>query len=109
MSFIYNKKDAKCMWCKRTRNPHKGFNETIPTKIFISHKKREIELCFFCYENELDFCNNNNISFKKSMFAIAVAELSESSPRLQYRRQVHINSVTRYVFGIAKTGNRRVS
>ena len=28
-------------------------------------KKREIELCFFCYENELDFCNNNNISFKK--------------------------------------------
>jgi len=43
------------------------------------------------------------------MFAIAVAELSESSPRQQYRRQVHINSVTRYVFGIAKTGNRRVS
>ena len=40
MSFIYNKKDAKCMWCKRTRNPHKDFNETIPTKIFISHKKR---------------------------------------------------------------------
>ena len=37
MSFIYNKKDAKCMWCKRTRNPHKDFNETIPTKIFISH------------------------------------------------------------------------
>ena len=65
MSFIYNKKDAKCMWCKRTRNPHKDFNETIPTKIFISHKKREIELCFFCYENELDFCNSNNISFKK--------------------------------------------
>ena len=105
MSFIYNKKDAKCMWCKRTKNPHKDFNETIPTKIFISQKKREIELCFFCYENELDFCNNNNISFKKSMFAIAVAELSESSPRPQYRRQVHINSVTRYVFGIAKIGN----
>ena len=48
-----------------SRNPQKDFNETIPTKIFISHKKREIELCFFCYENELDFCNNNNISFKK--------------------------------------------
>ena len=31
----------------------------------LSLKKREIELCFFCYENELDFCNNNNISFKK--------------------------------------------
>ena len=65
MSFIYKKKDAKCMWCKRTKNPHEDFNETIPTKIFISHKKREIELCFFCYENELDFCNNNSISFKK--------------------------------------------
>ena len=29
------------------------------------NKKRQIELCFFCYETELDFCNNNNISFKK--------------------------------------------
>jgi len=43
------------------------------------------------------------------MFAIAVAELFEPSPRPQYREQVHINSIIRYVFGIAKTGNRRIS
>ena len=47
MSFEYNKKDAKCMWCKRTKNPHPDFsNETIPTKIFESKKGRIIELCF---------------------------------------------------------------
>ncbi len=53
MSFIYNKKDAKCMWCKRTKNPHPDFTfETIPTKVFMSKKGREIELCLSCYENE---------------------------------------------------------
>ena len=37
MNFKYNKKNAKCMWCKRTENPHPDFlHETIPTKIFIS-------------------------------------------------------------------------
>ena len=47
MSFIYNKKNAKCMWCKRTQNPHPDYSyETIPTKIFTSHNGREVELCF---------------------------------------------------------------
>ena len=53
MSFIYNKNNAKCMWCKRTKNPHPDFTfETIPTKIFTSRKGKKIELCFSCYENE---------------------------------------------------------
>ena len=53
MSFIYNKNIAKCMWCKRTKNPHPDFSfETIPTKVFTSKKGRKIELCFSCYENE---------------------------------------------------------
>ncbi len=53
MSFIYNKNNAKCMWCKRTKNPHPDFSfETIPTKVFTSKKGRKIELCFSCYENE---------------------------------------------------------
>ena len=53
MSFIYNKNDAICMWCKRTKNPHPDFTfETIPTKVFKSKKGRKIELCFSCYENE---------------------------------------------------------
>ena len=53
MSFTYNKKNAKCMWCKRTQNPHPDFTfETIPTKVLKSKKGRKIELCFSCYENE---------------------------------------------------------
>ena len=53
MTFNYNKKNAKCMWCKRTQNPHPDYSyETIPTKIFTSKKGRRIELCFTCYENE---------------------------------------------------------
>mgnify|MGYP001173314939 FL=1 len=53
MPFIYDKKNAQCMWCKRTQNPHPDFShETIPSKIFISKKGRRIELCFSCYENE---------------------------------------------------------
>ena len=53
MSFIYNKNNAKCMWCKRTKNPHPNYSfETIPTKVFNSKRGRKIELCFSCYENE---------------------------------------------------------
>ena len=53
MNFKYNKKNAKCMWCKRTENPHPEFlHETIPTKIFVSMLGRQIELCFNCYEEE---------------------------------------------------------
>ena len=53
MAFEYNKFNARCMWCKRTQNPHPDFlKETIPTKIFESKKGRMIELCFSCYEKE---------------------------------------------------------
>ena len=39
MSFNYNKKNAKCMWCKRTQNPHPDYSyETIPTQVLISKK-----------------------------------------------------------------------
>ena len=63
MSFKYNKKNARCMWCNRTENPHPDFNETIPTKIFISKKKREIELCLYCYEEDVKFSKRNTINF----------------------------------------------
>ena len=60
MSFIYNKKDAKCMWCKRTQNPHPDFTfETIPTRVFKSKKGRKIELCFSCYEKENNTINKD--------------------------------------------------
>ena len=66
MLFDYYKKDARCLWCNRTKNPHPGYNEPIPTKIFLSFKKKKIELCLYCYEEETrnskndpnKFCNN---------------------------------------------------
>ena len=66
MTFKYNKLNAICMWCKRKRNPHPDYkNETIPTKIFMSEKGRQIELCFSCYED--DKFQSNNIGFKKNL------------------------------------------
>ena len=68
MTFNYNKKNAKCMWCKRTQNPHPDYSyETIPTKIFISEKGRKVELCFSCFENEKDISKENDILFKKNL------------------------------------------
>ena len=49
MSFKYNKKDACCMWCNRTENPHPDYDETIPiTRIDIG-KKRKLTLCINCF------------------------------------------------------------
>ena len=45
MTFNYNKKNAKCMWCKRTQNPHPDYSyETIPTKVFTTQKGKEVEI-----------------------------------------------------------------
>ena len=51
------------MWCNRTVNPHPDFNETIHTKIFISKKKRKVELCLYCYEEDVKFSKRNTINF----------------------------------------------
>ena len=68
MSFIYNKNDAICMWCKRTKNPHPDFTfETIPTKVFKSKKGRKIELCFICYECETIKSKKTKTDFKKNL------------------------------------------
>ena len=68
MTFNYNKKNANCMWCKRTQNPHPDYSyETIPTKIFISEKGRKVELCFSCFENEKDISKEDDILFKKNL------------------------------------------
>ena len=68
MTFNYNKKNAKCMWCKRTQNPHPDYSyETIPTKIFISKKGRKVELCYSCFENEKDISKGNDVLFKKNL------------------------------------------
>ena len=68
MTFNYNKNNAKCMWCKRTQNPHPDYSyETIPTKIFTSKKGRKVELCFSCFENEKDISKEDDILFKKNL------------------------------------------
>ena len=68
MFFIYNKIDAKCMWCKRTKNPHPDFTfETIPTKVLTSKKGRKIELCFSCYEYETIKSKKNKTDFKENL------------------------------------------
>ena len=68
MSFTYNKKNAKCMWCKRTQNPHPDYSyETIPIKVFITQKGKEVELCFSCFENEKNISKDNDILLKKNL------------------------------------------
>ena len=68
MSFIYNKKNAKCMWCKRTQNPHPDYSyETIPTKVFTTQKGKEVELCFSCYEYETIKSKKTKTDFKKNL------------------------------------------
>ena len=62
--FDYNKENAKCLWCKRTDNPHPNFNEPIPTKVFVSNKRREIELCISCYETEIELSNRERVKFE---------------------------------------------
>ena len=68
MLFLYNKKNAKCMWCKRTQNPHPDYYyETIPTKVFTTHKGKEVELCFSCFENEKNISKENDILLKRNL------------------------------------------
>ena len=68
MTFEYNKLNTKCMWCKRINNPHPNYiNETIPTKVFVSKKRRKIELCISCYEEEKEKLNISKIDFAKNL------------------------------------------
>ena len=65
IKFDYNKINAWCIWCKRTENPHPDFNEPIPTKVFLSKKRRKIELCLSYYETEKDLSYEANKDFYK--------------------------------------------
>ena len=62
IKFEYNKNKV---WCKRTEYPHPDFNETIPTKVFLSKKRRKIELCISCYEIEKVLSYEANEDFYK--------------------------------------------
>ena len=65
IKFEYNKNNARCTWCKRTENPHPDFDEPIPTKVFLSKKKRKIELCLSCYETEMEMSYKADEDFDK--------------------------------------------
>ena len=65
IKFDYNKKNAWCVWCKRTENPHPDFNAPIPTKVFLSNKRRKIELCLSCYETEMEMSYKADEDFYK--------------------------------------------
>ena len=65
IKFDYNKINARCIWCKRTANPHPDFDEPIPTKVFLSKKRRKIELGLSCYEIEKDLSYEANKDFNK--------------------------------------------
>ena len=65
IKFEYNKINARCTWCKRTENPHPDFNEPIPTKVFLSKKRRIIELCLSCYETEMEMSYKTDEDFDK--------------------------------------------
>jgi len=65
IKFDYNKNNARCIWCKRTENPHPDFNEPIPTKVFLSKKRRKIELCLSCYETEMEMSYKADEDFDK--------------------------------------------
>ena len=54
-----------CMWCNRKNNPHPEFDETIPIRAIVSQKKRNIELCFHCYEVDFEFCKKKKIKLEK--------------------------------------------
>ena len=73
IKFDYNMINARCSWCKRTENPNPNFDEPIPTTVFLSKKRRKIELCLSCYETEMemsykadeDFCKFLDDRFEK--------------------------------------------
>ena len=50
---------------KELKNPHPDINEPIPTKVFLSKKRRKIELCLSCYETEMEMSNKADEDFDK--------------------------------------------
>ena len=52
LNFTYDRIEASCHYCSRTKNPHPDFDEPlVTTKIKI--KTRDIEICINCW-HELD-------------------------------------------------------
>ena len=62
--FEYNKKNSKCDFCFRKRNPHPLYDETLVTTVIeFNHKK--IEICINCYEELEVYSKKINKSIKQ--------------------------------------------
>ena len=61
--FQYNKKDAFCSFCSRTKNPHPDYNEPIVVKK-IKLNNKSIFICINCHFDFLDRANGNEDMFK---------------------------------------------
>ena len=61
-SFNYNKKDAFCNFCCRTKNPHPDFNEPIVVKK-IKLKNKGLFICINCHFDFLDKADGNEDMF----------------------------------------------
>ena len=62
--FQYNKKDAFCNFCSRTKNPHPDFNEPIVVKK-IKLKNKGLFICINCHFDFLDKADGNNDTLNK--------------------------------------------
>ena len=64
--FSYNKPNAKCIFCSRTKNPHPDFNEPIVTTLF-SYNNNEIEVCINCYVELEELSSDQNKSMNSML------------------------------------------
>ena len=64
--FSYNKPNAKCIFCSRTKNPHPDFNEPIVTTLF-SYNNNEIEVCINCYSELEELSSDQNKSMNSML------------------------------------------
>ena len=71
--FSYNKPNAKCIFCSRTKHPHHDFNEPIVTTLF-SYNNNEIEVCINCYGELEELSSDQN----KSMNSLLQDKLNVS-------------------------------
>ena len=64
--FSYNKPNAKCIFCSRTKNPHPDFNEPIVTTR-LAYNNKEIEVCINCYSELEELSSDQNKSMNSML------------------------------------------
>tara|TARA_B100001250_G_C19139819_1_gene503303 strand:+ start:61 stop:414 length:354 start_codon:yes stop_codon:yes gene_type:complete len=65
IKFNYNRIDAKCDFCNRTKNPHPYFDEPLVTQFFKTANNRNVEICINCYGDIQDVIKKNKHTFER--------------------------------------------